>query len=127
MPKKRQLVPRTRGGGAYTEAAFWAFIRSGLRAKHSRWAPRYAALAAARRPSKSKTNARLKWEFKCAICNKWHAQKEVEVDHIIPCGSLKCYEDLPGFVERMFVEVEGYRICCKVCHLKITKESRIAG
>ena len=121
---KRILVERTRGGGKYTEAAFWAFIRSGLRAKHSRWGPRYAALEAARRPSKDKKNLRLKWQFQCAICKKWFAQKEVEVDHIIPCGSLKSYEDLPGFVKRMFVEVEGYRICCKPDHLKITKESK---
>lgn len=120
---KRQPIEKTRGGGRYSEAAFWSFIRSGLRAKHSRWAPRYAALAAAKRPYKG-DNARQKFEYKCAVCKKWHIQKDVEVDHITPCGSLKCYDDLPGFVERMFVEVEGYRVACKSCHLKITKKER---
>ena len=123
---KRQLVPRTRGGGRYTDASFWAFIRSGLRAKHSRWAPRYAVLASAKRPYKGK-NARQKFEYKCAVCKKYFLQREVEVDHLIPCGSLRSYEDLPGFVERMFVEEEGYRVVCKPCHLTITKESKLAG
>jgi len=123
LPKK-QRVERTRGGGRYTESEFWSFIRSGLRAKHSRWAPRYAALAAARRPSKDKKNLRLKWQFQCAKCRKWKQQKEVQVDHIEECGSLRSFDDLPGFVERMFCEVEGYRILCIPCHNKITQENK---
>lgn len=124
MPKGKQRVARTRGGGKYTESSFFGFIRSGLRAKYSRWGPRYAALAAARRPSKDKTNARLKWQFQCSKCKKWKKQAEVEVDHIVPAGSLRCFEDLPGFVERLFCEQEGLRILCKPCHLKITKEAK---
>lgn len=120
---KRQPIEKTRGGGRYSEAAFWSFIRSGIRAKHSRWAPRYAALAAAKRPYKG-DNARQKFEYKCAVCKKYFMQKEVEVDHKIPCGSLKCYDDLPGFVERMFCEEDGYRIVCKPDHKAITKKER---
>lgn len=51
-------------------------------------------------------------------------QAKVEKDHIVPCGSLKSYEDLPGFVERLFAPVTGYRILCKPCHKIITKEAR---
>ena len=121
MTTRKSRVERTRGGGKYTEAGFFSFIRSGLRSKYQRWAPRYAALAAAKRSSENKDNPRLKWEFVCAICNQWHPQKNVEVDHIIPCGSLKRFSDLPGFVERLLCEQEDLRVVCKQCHLKITK------
>lgn len=121
MPRK--LIPKTRGGGRYTEAAFWAFVRSGLRQKWSRWGPRYDALAAARRPSKS-SNLRLKWEFQCSQCKRWFAQKGVEVDHIVPCGSLRCWADLAGFAERLFVEVTGLRVVCKPCHHTITQQEK---
>ena len=51
-------------------------------------------------------------------------QKEVEIDHIISCGSLKCYDDLPGFVERLFCEADNIRVVCKPCHKAHTKKSR---
>jgi hypothetical protein len=117
-------VERTRGGGRYTESAFFGFIRSGLRNKYVRWPPRYEVLREARRPSKDKKNARLKWQFQCAKCRRWKAQKDVEVDHIIPAGSLRCFEDLPGFCERLFCEKEGLRVLCRTCHKKITDEQR---
>jgi hypothetical protein len=110
-------VPRTRGGGTMTEAAYWSFLRSGLRSKSQRWPPRFKALNDARRFVKGK---RHKWEYLCAECHKWHKQKEVEVDHIVPCGTLKAYSDLPGFVERLFCEGDGLRIVCKPCHKRIT-------
>jgi hypothetical protein len=120
---KRVKVAKTRGDGTYTEAAFWGFIRSGLRAKYQRWKPRYTALKNARRAYKG-PNKQQKWEFLCELCDRWHMQKDVEVDHIVPCGSLKSYDDLPGFVERLFCEVDGLRVVCKPCHKEITAESR---
>lgn len=126
MAGKARVV-KTRGGGRYSESQFWGFIRSGLRSKYQRWAPRYAVLAAARRPSKDKKNLKLKWQFQCAKCKRWKKQTDVEVDHIEPCGSLRSFEDLPGFVERLFCEIEGLRVVCKVCHKKITKEAKDAG
>lgn len=105
----------------WTESKFWGFIRSGLRAKWVRWPPRYEAIKKARRPV---VNKRHKWEVKCAICKKWKQLKEIQVDHIIPVGSLKCYEDLPGFVRRLFVSTKDLRAVCKPCHNTITQEAR---
>ena len=119
---KKQRAPRTRGAGHLTEAGFWGFIRSGLRSKFMRWWPRYEVLRQARRKSQS-TNLRLKWEFLCSHCKGWFAQKEVEVNHKIACGSLRSYADLPGFVERLFVEKEGLEVVCKPCHLTHTQET----
>lgn len=113
----RQLKPRTRAAESFTEAQYWGFIRSGLRSKWVRYPVRYKALERARRTVKGK---RWKYEYKCFQCQKWYTIKKVEVDHIIPCGSLKCYEDLPGFVERLFCELKDVRVVCKECHKKIT-------
>jgi hypothetical protein len=119
----RKLVPRTRANGTMTEAGYWGFIRGGLRQKWSRYPVRYHAMANASRKYKG-TDKRRKQEYQCAKCKGWYMGKEVEVDHIIPCGSLKSYADLPGFVERLFCEIDGVRVVCKPCHLKITAAAR---
>lgn len=108
---------------AWTDARFWAFVRSGLRAKWVRWPPRYEALRNARRAVKGK---RHKWEHKCARCKKWWKQCDVQVDHIVPVGSLRQYSDLDGFVRRLFVPATGLRILCKTCHYKITPHPKKA-
>lgn len=119
----RQRVPRTRGNQRYTESQFWGFIRAGLRSKYQRWGPRYDTIADAKRKMKVKKGNQI-WEYQCCKCKKWFAQKEVEVDHINPCGSLRSFSDLPGFVERLFCEKEGLRLLCKPCHKKITQEAK---
>lgn len=107
----------------WTEAKFWAFLRSALRAKWSRWPPRYEILQSQRRAYKGPKKQQ-KYEYKCSRCNKWWMQKEVEVDHIIPCGSLNKYEDLPEFVRKLFTSTDNLRIVCKPCHKIITKENK---
>lgn len=124
MCAKRKLLPRPRNHGTMTESAFWGGIRSALRQKSRWWKPKDAAKLLVRRKYSGK-NKRQKWEFLCAHCDKWYMDKETEVDHIIPAGSLKSSIDLPGFVERLFCEVEGFQVLCKVCHLKKTQEERI--
>lgn len=42
------------------------------------------------------------------------------MDHVQECGSLRAFEDLPGFVKRLFVEADGLRVVCKRCHHKKT-------
>lgn len=43
-------------------------------------------------------------------------RREIHVDHVIPCGSLKSLDDVRGFVERLFVEADGLRVLCEQCH-----------
>lgn len=64
-------------------------------------------------------NKRQKFEYKCASCKQWHNDKNIQVDHIIECWSLKCANDLPWFVERMFSE-DWFQVLCKACHNKKT-------
>ena len=107
MKKKRTLVPRTRAGGKWTEARYWGFIRSALREANRRFPPRYAAKAAAK---KSVKGQRHRFEFQCAECKQWFKDKEVQVDHIVPAGTLRSYADLPQFVENMFCEADGLQV-----------------
>lgn len=113
---KTTRVPRTRAGGEWTEAGYWQFIRGCFRAGARRYPPIVRqALEAVKRPSQS-TNKRLKWEYQCVDCVGWFPRKEVQVDHIEECGTLRSYADLPGFVERMFCEPARLAIRCKACH-----------
>jgi 5-methylcytosine-specific restriction endonuclease McrA len=121
--EKKQLVPRTHNAGTMTESAFWSFIRSALRQKSRWWKPISIAKQKAKRAYKGK-NKRQKFEYKCANCGNYFPDKEVNVDHIIPAGKLNCYEDLPGFVRRLFVEEEGLQVLCFKCHNDKTKLER---
>jgi 5-methylcytosine-specific restriction endonuclease McrA len=80
------------------------------------------AKLAARRNNES-DNKRLKYEYQCSICKEWHPDKNIEVDHLIPAGSLRSGDDLKGFVERLFCEKEGLRVLCKPCHRIVTNEN----
>lgn len=51
-------------------------------------------------------------------------EKEVQIDHIVEVGSLTCSNDLPGFVDRLFCEVEGFQTLCKPCHQVKTNSAR---
>lgn len=112
---RKARVERTRAGGTWTEARFWAFVRSLLRQGTLRWPPRNDVKKRARRKSQSE-NKRLKWEYQCHKCRRWYAEKNVEVDHVLECGSLKSFRDLPRFVERLFCEEDQLVVLCKGCH-----------
>ncbi len=122
VKKVKKVVVKPRAGGLMTESAFWSFIRSCLRSKSRFWPPIQECKKLGRRKSLS-NNKRLKWEFQCSECKNWFPEKEIAVDHILEAGSLSCAEDLPGFVNRLFVEVKDLQLLCKnICHAKKTKE-----
>jgi len=104
----------------WTEAKFWAFVRSGLRSKWSRWPAKYATLAAAKRPYKG-DNPRQRFEYQCAVCKQYHMQKDVSVDHIVPVGELRSFDHLASFCERLFVGPDKLQVLCKKDHDAKTK------
>lgn len=108
----------------WTESRFWSFVRSALRAAYNKYPPKFEALKMARHPVK---RGNQKWAYTCAICKQEFMQKDVQVDHIIPAGTLKSYSDLPEFVKNLFCGVEGLQIVCKPCHLTKTTEERRRG
>ena len=99
MAKKK--VIKTRNAGTMTEAAFWSFIRSGLRQKSRWWKPITQCKLVSRRDYKGPLK-RQKYEYQCNKCKGWFPEKKINVDHIVPAGSLNCAQDLPLFVETLF-------------------------
>ncbi len=82
------------------------------------------ALEKAKRPARS-LNKKIRFEYQCAICENYYVRTKVEVDHIVPCGSLKSYQDVAIFIERLTPEdVSAFQVLCKECHLKKTNEER---
>ena len=116
--KKAVVKPKTlktRNAGTMTESAFWSFIRSGLRQKSRFWKPITQCKMANRRTYKGPLK-RQKFEYQCNECKQWFPDKKINVDHISPAGSLRCADDLPGFVERLFCEIDNLQILCETCH-----------
>lgn len=116
----RTKTPRVRNAGTMTESAFWSFIRSALRQKSRWWKPITECKLKAKRAYKG-TNKRQKFEYQCASCKQWFPEKQINVDHIKPAGSLNCAQDLPGFVERLFCEIDNLQVLCEKCHDVKTK------
>lgn len=131
MPKKittpkKPRVAKTRNAGTMTESAFWSFIRSALRQKSRWWKPITQAKLAARRKYKG-PNKRQQYEYLCASCKLYFPEKKINVDHIVPAGSLNCGHDLPGFIERLFCEQDNLQVLCTNCHDHKTKAEKNAS
>ncbi len=106
-----------------TTSAFWTPIRSDLRRRWMKYPERKKAILNARVGKLRCNNKGLKvYHVKCDECGGLFAEKDkgFEVDHIIDAGSLKCFDDLPGFVERLFCKANHLKILCKSCHKRKT-------
>lgn len=112
-----------------TEAAYWGWIRSNLRRMSLRWKPIYGVLKDCKRPvtaaDRNKWGNRIKFVHQCSKCSQWFPKKLVEVDHIIPCGSLKTPEDVGPFIMRLLCERPGLRLLCSPCHVTITHQEKL--
>lgn len=123
----------------WTQAKFFGFLRSGMREKFNRWPPKYEVIKEAAQTvlAKDEHGNRVVYKtgkragdfktikmYTCSVCKKLFKQKEVQVDHKIPAGSLKTYADLGPFAEKLFVGVEGLQVMCKPCHEIKTQQEK---
>jgi DNA-directed RNA polymerase subunit RPC12/RpoP len=98
-------------------------IRSALRNLSRWWKPFGMALSASAHISYYGKKKRV--NYLCSRCSKLYPRPEVEVNHIVPVGSLKTYDELPGFCSRLFVEDHMLlEVVCRTCHIAITKEQK---
>jgi 5-methylcytosine-specific restriction endonuclease McrA len=110
---------KNRAGGTLTEAQHWSKIVSALRKTWQYYPSRKIALLQVRRVV---TGQRHRFEYPCALCSEWFKEKEVQVDHIIPAGSIRT--DAQGYLDRMFCEPKDLQVLCKPCHKLKTAEER---
>lgn len=122
---KRIMVPRTRNAETLTESQYFSKIRSALRSCFRYWKPMAIALENSSRKSQS-LNKKLKKEYQCAHCSEWFKREDVEIDHVIPAGSLKTYDDIAPFIIRLTTEkISDYQILCKTkCHRIKTNDEK---
>ena len=99
---------KPRCNGQWTESKFNSFIKSALRSASNRWAPKYT----------SKKNARIaRNTYLCAKCGSKVGNKDIKIDHINPVVSVEDgFVDWNTYIERMFVEMDGFNALCKKCH-----------
>lgn len=112
---KTNRVPRTHAGGQWTKAGFWGWFRSGLRRMSLTWPPLRDIMRRDRRPY-SGPDKRTKWEHRCELCGGWFPAKQIEVDHVEPCGQLRDWSDLERFAKTLFCEAENLRKTCEGCN-----------
>ena len=120
---KRQIKPRLYNGKTMTEAQMFSMIRSALRALTVyRWKPIQLALNKSRRRAKRK---RVTYEYLCCECKEWYPKKDVQVDHKIPAGQLRSFDELGDFARRLFCEEDDLQVMCRNCHKHKTNEDKL--
>jgi 5-methylcytosine-specific restriction endonuclease McrA len=62
--------------------------------------------------------------FQCAACLSNFPATAVQVDHIIPVVGRDGFSTWDDYIERMFVDKEGFQVLCKLCHKKKTLEEK---
>ena len=92
-----------------------------------RWGPRNKAIESAYIDDgiNPKTGRKCKLH-RCEECNDCFAKGDMHADHIDPVIPLNGFDSWDAVIERMFCEKEGFRILCKECHSKVTKEENAA-
>jgi hypothetical protein len=126
--KRKYKVPRPRNAGTMTEAEYWGKVRSALRMAFRYWRPMKLAMNRYTRKVRvlnTKTNRmNTKKEIQCQMCMQWFREDgdvKIHKDHINEVGSLKSYDDLAEFLQRLTDEnIENYQPLCKPCHDKKT-------
>lgn len=119
---RKSKVEKPFNNGTMSNSAFFGWLRSRLRKMSMQgWKPTLEVKKACKVPYEGE-NKRRKFSYKCQKCLSLVSDKECAVHHIEPAGSLKSFEDLPGFCKRLFVEKEGLVLLCDSCHTKEHEE-----
>jgi len=118
-------VKKERANGRWSEARYFSFIRSALRKASMSWPVKSDVLAASRRDrTEASGEGKHRYEYECAGCRRHYQGKDVAVDHLVPAGTLKKFEDLAGFVSRLYCEADGLQVLCTDCHQTKTNHER---
>ena len=109
--------PKNRNNGQWTTPRFNSFIKSALRGASRRWGPLYTC----------KKNARTaRNTYTCSLCSKSVGNKDIKIDHIHPVvDPIKGWVSWDSFIERLFVEKDGYQALCVACHQFKTSKERL--
>lgn len=105
-----------------TQSAFFSWIRGSLRRAWTKYPVSKNFKNSQCRPAPK--GGRAKWVADCAKCGKQFNKSSLQVDHIVPAGSIRSWEDVGAFVQRLFTTSENMRLLCKPCHEMVTNQER---
>ena len=102
------------------------FIRNGLRGLWQKWPPRYFVRHAAYVETKiNDDTGRKAKHYKCAHCNLTFPQTKTSIDHIVPVGSLRDWNE---HIEKLFCPASNLQLLCNICHkIKTKKDNSLTG
>lgn len=109
--------------GAWTKGRWNSFVTSILRSGSRRWPPKYTTLNAAKTEKKINVKTgRLAQHFLCAICKEEVVAKEINIDHVVPIGTEKTWDE---FINGLFCEEDNLQAVCIPCHKIKTKQEKV--
>ena len=112
----KRIIDKPHNGGTWTDARKKGFIVSTLRRASGRWGPKYTCI----KESKIGRN-----QYVCSDCKKVVGHKMIRADHIKPVVPVSGFTTWDSFIERLFVEKQGYAAVCKECHSIKTKAENV--
>lgn len=122
-------VPLTRCSNTQTEAEYKGWVLSGLRGLTRKWKPAADAWNVNTRAKPKDIKGKHRIEHQCSKCLEWGPKKTkknswgMELDHINNIGGYSVGFDV--WVERAFVEIDGYQKVCTTCHRRKSNDERI--
>jgi 5-methylcytosine-specific restriction endonuclease McrA len=106
-----------------TKGAYFSWLRGNLRRVWMRSPVSIRFKNSRCRPAPKKSRG--KWVGDCAICQKEFLKSHLVVDHIVPAGSLRHWDDVGDFVRRLLgPSSDELRLLCKPCHHVVTIAER---
>jgi hypothetical protein len=126
-------VPLTRCSNTMTESEYKAWVLGGLANMTRKWKPANDAWKINTRVKPKDVKGAHRIEHQCAHCLVWGPKKTrtnkwgMELDHIVPKGGLSDFSKTEQWIERAFVEIEGYQKLCTDCHRTKTNEEKKNG
>ena len=100
---------------------FKRYLRSGLRKMWLSHPARRQALKEARQLQYVINKGKHLYRTQCAVCEYWFKCTDIQVDHIVPAGSLTPTENLGEWVEKLLlITKDDLRCLCKDCHAVVS-------
>jgi len=111
---------------AWTESYILSQIRALLR-KLSMRMPSIRQIKLESRRAYKGPHRLLKFEYECNHCHEWFPEKCVQVDHLVPAGSMKTFHDVGPFAQRLLFPAHGHlQVLCLPCHNTKTQAEKSA-
>ena len=116
---KKKQQEREYNGGLWSRGRFNSFVTSILRSGSRRWQPKWECLNEAKTEKKiNPKTGRIAQHYRCASCGDEFTAKEVQVDHCVPIGTNRSWDE---FVDLLFCEKGNLQVLCVGCHKIKTK------